>query len=70
MFQVAATVNGVPYSPTAAIATPILSGSAGGSGTTSTPLNSGAFDAVISARGLAAWTSIVAGVVVGVVATL
>lgn len=69
MFQVAATVNGVPYSPTAAIATPILSGSAG-SGTTSTPLNSGAFDAVISARGLAAWTTIVAGVVVGVVATL
>jgi hypothetical protein len=68
VFQVAATVNGVQYSPTAAIATPIASSS--GSGTTSTPLNSGAFDHVISARGLAAWTSIVTGVVVGIVTTL
>jgi len=70
VFQVAASANGVQYSPTSPIATPITgSASAGGSGTTSTPLN-GAFDPVLSARGVAALGTIVSGVVIGFLAIL
>jgi len=67
VFQVAADTNGVQYTPSA-IATPILSATAGG--TTSTPLNSGAFDLLFSVRGIAAWSSIIGCVVIGALVTL
>ena len=68
MFQVAATVNGVLYSPASPIATPIT-GSSATPGTTSVPLN-GAFDPALAARGVVAVGAIISSLVIGVLVTL
>ncbi|KAF8488538.1 PLC-like phosphodiesterase [Gautieria morchelliformis] len=65
VFQVAANINGVQYAPTSPIATPITGSAAASGSTTSTPLNSSAFEPLLSARGVAAWVAIVTSVMIG-----
>jgi hypothetical protein len=65
VFQVAANINGVQYAPTSPIATPITGSAAATGGTTSTPLNSSAFEPLLSARGVAAWVAVVTSVLMG-----